>query len=266
MNDMILEFIDHPELARTEQLIIILHYGRMAKAQTIADLLGISQSTVTVMIHRLNKEGRFIDGKRSRDSKYYFLGPKGCQIANDLLGEKSVFYDYAKSSGKHTDGILQILSRLVKEMGIQTAKEEIYWMNTYQTKQYLDQKWLNRLEGQHASEEAIEKKLRTLIAPDARLSLPSLKTSYWAEFDNGTQTRPQVTHKFISYEEALAPIGDRSPALWVAPTPKRRDQLQKWYDQLKAEKKKLPQMYFYSAGEETEDLMAAIQSLKNQAI
>jgi DNA-binding MarR family transcriptional regulator len=268
---MIFDYIAHDELDRIEELLVCLHHFRRATAEHLAVFLGIKRETVVVMIHQLNKKGKYIEGVRTKGRtgrKLYHLGQKGCIAVSEILGERVNYYNYSKFQGKHHMGNIEILVRLVEKIGIDQAIEHLTWYNTKETKRILFTPWREAMRDTMNSDQ-LKQMYDEMIEPDSRLLIGDF--GLWLEYDNDTEKDWKVKRKFDQLIEALVPIQNKDPVIWVAPTEKRRKQLQIWWEEVQnkpSHQKNLaehpddfyfPPMYFFVAGEETETLIGMIQ-------
>lgn len=260
---MILKYLSNPYLNRTEQLAVLMHYARMIDGYDLADLLGVSPSTITSVIHNANRSQKYFTGKRVGNhtgTKMYFLAPHGCKVVSDIIKKKVVYYEFAAQSGAHYRGINMILFRLIKKLGIDQAKHTIHWMNTPETESYLRQRFYDVCKMLGKDDAYYRENVKHLIFPDAILVINGV--CVYVEYDNDTVGTNQMKEKMLGYYNLfdtiyLDPTESRPMVLWVTPHPKRTAELKDIWNEVNNSTIK---MGFYTQGAETPILSALVPS------
>lgn len=267
----ILKYLGHPYLGRTEQLCVLIHFARMIDVDDLSDVLGLSQTNITSLIHLANRKGKYFTGKRVgglKGRKMYFLAPLGCKVVSDILGKKVSYYEFSEYRGKHYKGINQILFRLIKAVGLDRAKEYIDWKNTSETSSYLKQVYFEVVTEELRKDESYYKEtVKNLVHPDALLTINGVE--FFVEYDNNTEDPPQLKQKMRDLRDMINDMiyirpGQKKPlVLWVAPTAKRTKELKELWQSIRQDG---IDMGFYEAGTETAILSALIPSKSQKNI
>ncbi len=282
---MIQAWINHPSFTRDQQLIVILYELGMATIEQLADITGYSSSQIRWSIQRIRQYEKDPYLKRpSKDApmeekveyrrrqqelheareqwlriiypqrhgkRVYTLGKKGIRYAADMKQEEQPRKSEA-STGQidHYMGINNILARVTREKNNDTI---IQWSNTIEA--------LDNLERYLFMNNQREVDRKMLIKPDGQLAIDTC--AFWVEYDNDTERPKPVERKMLAYQATLELLSDkhRFPVVWVSPHQKRTDQLQAIWKALQRQiklnrtNKFIPEMHFFTAGEELKYLL-----------
>jgi hypothetical protein len=270
----ILRWVGHPDLSPLEQLLVHIGNLRTPTAEQLAALMGRTKEYTVTMISRLNKKGEMVRSMKLKglsSPKVYYLGRQGVQMVEDLTGIKYEYHEFSRKGGqsRHTKGINDILIRMIQQEGLDDIKRYCQWWNSRGAKQVIMDQW-SQMEGWGADQLMEESK--TFLSPDARFATPGFES--WIEFDNDTKDENLIRGQCQLYILKLVPVENHDPVVWVAKTPRRRDELKRWWekyrtnipitppmrqmlDLLDARGKQfyVPDMYFFAQGEETTPLV-----------
>jgi hypothetical protein len=272
----VLRWVKNPDLSRMEELLVHIANLRMPTAAQLAALMGITKKSVVQNIYLLNKEEkhtiRSMKMRRADSEKVYWLGRRACQLVEETTGEKVEYYEFSRRKGqsRHTKGVNDILIRMIEKAGLDDMKKHCAFWNGKGAKQEVFQAW-KLMEGW--DEEQAAEEFKSMLSPDARFTIGG-ERSHWLEFDNATKEKGAIFCQFELYVVKLVPIGNRDSVIWVCKDDQRRDEMIRWWREFKAappstpemqaavarvkgEGKKfyLPEMHFFSQGDETAPLL-----------
>ncbi len=284
------DIVCHPYLKREEELLGVIYKLRMAAAEQVADVMGISKKYVQMLKSDLNKEGEMIlthyqrrrGARRLPFSKEYTLGPRMYALGpaakstiEAIVGHPIYFKKHTGKQQVHYYGLNDILVRTLKQViedesrddeleARVTAWERLQWLNTQETAIVIEQAWAPLLEKDTAKEQKETRK--DLIHPDARLLIDG--RPFWIEYDDGSErlrspeeepdySLTTIEDKMGRYLFSLTPIQNKDPVVWVTPSPIRRDNMRDLWEEICCSQphEDVPNMYFFTPGEEQSILL-----------
>lgn len=279
------KWIDHPELNRKEQLLMLLHSLRLATREQLALLMGVKPSTIDLYIYELNQgkavrrknrtqkaverseqkraiyrqRGQIIESIRYRANTpvAYCLSTRGARIVSKLLGEKVPYRDYSYSQLAHHIGINNILLRILERFTLQELKTRGDWFNTTEASALLKSTWsrilAQAIEHRAITKDAAKLKLEEVPKPDACFSLDGKRV--WIEYDNDTERRHKLIKKYQDCIEYMSAFNE--PIVWVCSrlNPTRAQYLSQLWHQVKEQHHDAPAMFFFQEGEEVHFLI-----------
>jgi hypothetical protein len=252
---VVFRWLNHTKLRGDEQLIAMLYDLGMTTMQQLLVITGWSLRMLRWRLEQIRGRGQTPE---ERDlwlksypipgtwrTKAYSLGKLGIQYAQEMRFEQSRSKEPPQCQIAHYIGTNEILVRLLKT-GV--SREQVQWLSSTEATDYLVSLWnwakkeLNR---------------RRAIRPDARLILNEQR--FWIEYDNDTEGPRKIERKFHDYVNTLIPVGENSPVLWVAVNDQRKRYLEANWKALRRNfyrELKVPNMLFFTEGEETEFLLS----------
>lgn len=283
------DIVMHPYLKREEELLGVIYKLRMVAADQLATVMGISSKYVQMLKSSLNKEGDMVVSHYSRrrgarrlpfppeyksGPRMYALGPSGKAVVEAILDQPVYLKKHTGRQAVHyfgvNDVLVRTLTRLIEQesqgqedhpMARVRAWERLQWLNSREAVEILEMAWAPILEDQKKKD---QKEFRTdWIHPDGRIIIDG--KAYWLEYDNmteqirnpeGTGRATTIEDKMARYLFSMSPIQNTDPVIWITPSPLRRDNMKKVYEEIKEENSEMPEMIFCSPGEEQSILLS----------
>ncbi|GIM47694.1 hypothetical protein DNHGIG_32430 [Collibacillus ludicampi] len=253
---MLLRWLNHPSLRGDEQLIAMLYDLGISTKQQLLTITGWSSRTLRWRLQQIRERGQTPEERdmwvkaypvpRTRHVMAYALGRLGIQYALEMRFEQSRGKEPPQSQIAHYVGTNEVLVRLL-QAGV--SREQVQWLSSKEATDYLVSLW------EWAGKELNR---RRTIRPDARLILNEQR--FWIEYDNDTENPRQLERKFHDYVNTLVPVGENSPVLWIASNDQRKRYLEmnwKSFQRNFYKESKVPNMMFFTEGEETNFLLSA---------